>query len=214
MEIDFNKEILDTYSKIKNEILDRLSEFKDQWSQGNNDYAFSELAFCLFTPQSKAKLCWTAISKIISNSLIFNGSSEDIMPFMVGVRFKKKKSQYLVEARSKFYDNFDFKSFISSFNNSYLARDWLVTNIKGYGYKEATHYLRNIGLVGDLAILDRHILKNLKRANVIKEIPSSISKNKYLEIEKAMQKYAKDINISMDHLDFVLWYREAGEIFK
>ena len=59
-----------------------------------------------------------------------------------------------------------------------------------------------------------HILKNLKSLEVITEIPSSLSKKKYLEIEKKMRKFAKEINIPMNHLDLLLWYKETGEIFK
>jgi len=38
--------------------------------------------------------------------------------------------------------------------------EWLVKNLTGLGYKEAGHFLRNIGS-GKIAILDRHILRNL-----------------------------------------------------
>ena len=63
------------------------------------------------------------------------------------------------------------------------------------GYKEASHFLRNIGLGYDIAILDRHILKNLKLFNVIDEIPSSISKKKYFEIEEKMRNFSKKIKL-------------------
>ena len=84
----------------------------------------------------------------------------------------------------------------------------------GIGYKEASHFLRNIGYGEDIAILDRHILKNLKLLNVISDIPASLSKKQYLLIEKKMKQFSKKINISLSHLDLLLWYREAGEVFK
>lgn len=64
-------------------------------------------------------------------------------------------------------------------------------NIKGLGCKEASHFLRNIGLGNDMAILDIHILGNLKRYKVIEEIPSSISRKNYLNIEDKMRKFCK-----------------------
>ena len=91
---------------------------------------------------------------------------------------------------------------------------WLVKKIKGIGYKEASHFLRNIGFSDEVAILDRHILKNIKKLGVIKEIPKTITPKKYLEIEKKIEKYCKKIEIPMDHFDLLLWYLEAGEVFK
>ena len=82
------------------------------------------------------------------------------------------------------------------------------------GFKESSHFLRNIGASLDYAILDRHILKNLNKLGVIEVIPKNLSKNKYLKIENKMQEFAKKINIPISHLDLLFWYNEAGEIFK
>lgn len=37
---------------------------------------------------------------------------------------------------------------------------------------------------------------------------------KYYEIEEKMRNYSKFCKIDMDELDLVLWYKEAGEVFK
>jgi N-glycosylase/DNA lyase len=103
---------------------------------------------------------------------------------------------------------------ISSFSNLEEAREWLVDNIKGMGYKEASHFLRNIGLGEEFAILDRHILKNLQLLGIIEEVPASLSRKRYFEIEKKMVRFSDRINIPMAHLDLLLWYKETGEVFK
>ena len=103
---------------------------------------------------------------------------------------------------------------ISRFSDVYDAREWLVRNVKGIGYKEASHFLRNVGLGGDLAILDRHILKNLRSLQVMEEVPTSLSRRRYLDIERRMKELSEEIKIPMSHLDLVLWYKEAGEVFK
>ena len=97
--------------------------------------------------------------------------------------------------------------------NPRQIREYLVENIKGIGYKEASHFLRNIGH-RNLAILDRHILKNLKDLKVINDIPKSLSKNKYFEIEKKFSNFSKEINIPMDELDLLFWSIETGEVFR
>ena len=93
-------------------------------------------------------------------------------------------------------------------------RQKLVNGIKGIGYKEASHFLRNIGLGKDIAILDRHILKNLKRYGVISRVPLSIPAKSYLNIEERARAFASMIGISLGELDLLFWSRETGEIFK
>ena len=94
-------------------------------------------------------------------------------------------------------------------------REWLVENIKGYGYKEASHFLRNVGLGSDIAILDRHILKNLKRYGVIDKIPPSLGNRKiYMDIEEKMKHFSKKIKVPLEELDLLFWAQETGFVFK
>ena len=66
----------------------------------------------------------------------------------------------------------------------------------------------------DFVILDVHILRNLKKYGVIDEMPKSLSKKKYLEIETKMKEFAETIGIPVDELDLLLWSEETGFIFK
>ncbi|MDD5529987.1 MAG: N-glycosylase/DNA lyase [bacterium] len=193
-------------------IRERLNEFKEIYDKGNSKKIFTELAFCLLTPQSKAKSCWKGIENLIQKEYLLKGSEEQILRELNNVRFKFKKAKYIIKAREELSGN--IKSKIDKFKDSYDTREWLVQNVKGMGYKEASHFLRNIGLGEKLAILDRHILKNLKLLGVIKEIPASLSKKEYLTIEKKLTEFAKKVNIRMDYLDLILWCKETGEIFK
>lgn len=76
-----------------------------------------------------------------------------------------------------------------------------------------SHFLRNIGK-RDLAILDRHILKNLKNLKAIDELPKALTKKKYLEIEGKFKAFSNKIKIPIDELDLLFWSQETGEIFK
>src|SRR5438445_231557 len=80
--------------------------------------------------------------------------------------------------------------------------------------KEAIHFLRNIRLGEGFAILDRHILRNLNRLGVIPEIPATITKKRYLEIEEKLRRFAAEIGIPIADLDLLFWSRETGWIFK
>ncbi len=92
-------------------------------------------------------------------------------------------------------------------------RDWLIANINGLGRKEAAHFLRNIGYRG-LAILDRHILRNLMYHGVLRSMPTSLTPARYSIIEGLVRQFAVDIGIDMDELDLLFWSRETGEIRK
>lgn len=210
------EEIREIYASVQHKIEKRLKEFHRNLSTKSEVELFAELVFCLLTPQSKAKTCWQVVENLSRKNLLLNGNKVQISNELKGVRFNRKKAEYIIEARRLF--STDGKIFIKNkirkFSTPYDAREWLVKNVKGMGYKEASHFLRNIGLGEDLAILDRHILKNLFLLGVLNKIPSSLSKGKYLEIEKKMKQFASKIGIPLSHLDLLLWYKETGEVFK
>jgi N-glycosylase/DNA lyase len=206
-------ELMDLYAPVKTQIEDRLEEFRRIWRDGSDDDLFRELVFCLLTPQSRARTCWAAVERLVRKSIIKTGSAEEIQKELVGVRFGERKAEYICLAR-KMFSSRSLRATLEGFSSPTAAREWLVQNVKGLGYKEASHYLRNIGLGEDLAILDRHILKNLKLLGVIEDIPTSLSKKTYQDIEKMMAAFSNEVGIPMGHLDLLLWYKEAGEIFK
>lgn len=214
---DYFYEIEKKYFEIKDDIEKRLKEFKEVWEKGDNKDIHVELSFCILTPQSKAVNAWKAITTLRDNGLLFSGSAEEMVEYLNIVRFKNNKAKYLVELREKMKDDegkIITKDFFLKFQDIKEAREWIVKNIKGMAYKEASHFLRNVGFGQEISILDRHILRNLVRLEVIDEVPKSITPKLYLEIEKKMKDYCSYVNISMDSLDLLLWYLEAGEIFK
>src|SRR4030042_930326 len=204
------------YSLKRGEISRRLKEFKRLWLEGKDEEIFVELAFCILTPQSKAKVCWNSIERLREKNLLFKGSIEEIREGIRDVRFKNKKADYLIKARNFFSKNgrIYIKSVLLQFKDIRECREWLIRNITGLGYKEASHFLRNIGFGEKIAILDRHIMRNLNQLGIIEEIPKSISQTKYMQIEKNMMEFAKQINIPLSHLDLLFWYKGTGEIFK
>lgn len=215
-QMHFIEEIKQIHSSKKEEIKARLDEFKEMWRHGTREEIFKELAFCILTPMARGKYCWHAIENMTKKGVLFNGDSNLISKYLKGARFINKKSMYIVEARNKFYldKGISITDIIADMGHGFDAREWLVSNVKGIGYKEASHFLRNIGSDQGLAILDRHILKNLQLTGVIEEIPNPLTGRKYLHIEKNMKEFSKNIKIPMGHLDLVMWCKETGEIFK
>ena len=210
-------EIEKIYKEKQKDIEKRLREFKEIWERGSNEDIHAELSFCILTPQSKAVNAWKAITTLRENGLLFNGSAEDIVEYLNIVRFKNNKAKYLVALREQMQNEkgeIITKDFFNYITDVKEKREWIVKNIKGMAYKEAGHFLRNVGFGKEIAILDRHILKNLVKLEVIEDVPKSLTPKLYLEIEEKMKAYCKFISIPMDSLDLLLWYKEAGEIFK
>lgn len=199
------------YQKKRSEIRSRLLDFKKICESSKK--IFIELCFCLCTPQSKARAADEAVTKLQKTGFLSKGNETQISNILKGsgVRFHNNKAGYIVEARAVLSD---INARIKKSESNKELRMWLVKNIGGLGYKEASHFLRNIGRGRGLAILDRHILKNLKEMKVIAEIPKSISGKRYLEIEGKMEKFAKRIRIPLEELDLLLWSMETGEVFK
>jgi N-glycosylase/DNA lyase len=209
------KKLITEYKNKKPQIKKRLREFKVVGKSGGADI-FSELCFCILTPQAKAVYCNKAVEDLRKSGLLFKGCSSAISKRLKGrVRFHNNKAAYLVSARKIFSDGkgLEVKSKLDA-KDVLKTRDWLVKNIKGLGYKEASHFLRNIGLGRDIAIIDRHILENLRKYGVIRKIPASISRKKYLAIEGKVKKFSKQVNIPMDELDLLFWSGQTGFIFK
>jgi N-glycosylase/DNA lyase len=206
-----------TYSKIKREIDTRLAEFAQ--SANNGQSILTEAVFCLCTPQSDAHKCWNAAIEVMrlfrSNYLPLDVAEKTLREY--GVRFHKTKAMRI---HKLFFDDDSLAKLSPTILVSMCTivgiaktRDYLAESINGWGLKEASHFLRNIGFSDDVCILDRHILRNLLRLKIINEIPK-LSKKKYHEIEQKMIKYAHKIKVPVAALDLVFWYNAKEEIFK
>jgi N-glycosylase/DNA lyase len=194
---DLNKAIL---SK-KREVKKRLKEFK------KNKNLFSELCFCILTANYSAS-GGIKIQKSISN---FSALSEDKLAKKLkrlGHRFPNTRANYIFCAGLKK----DEIEKIDNISGSENKREWLVKNILGLGYKEASHFLRNIGYF-DVAIIDKHILSILSGYKII-NAPKILTRARYIEIENILKKIAESKNMSLGELDLYLWYMKTGKILK
>ncbi|MFA5859708.1 MAG: N-glycosylase/DNA lyase [Elusimicrobiota bacterium] len=212
------RELLRLYKKFKPVILTRLEEFNSIWQRGDDSCIFSELCFCICTPQSKAVAGAEAVKQLQQQKCLLKGNFADVRLCLTGVRFPNNKSKYILSAQKLFTGSggvLRIKDKIDT-ENILAAREWFAQNVKGIGYKEASHFLRNIGLGHNLAILDVHILRNLVKYKVIPAVPKNgvSSRKTYLGIEDKLRGWANKIKIPMSHLDLLLWAKQTGYVFK
>jgi len=105
------------------------------------------------------------------------------------------------------------KETIQGFQDIKAAREWLAMNVKGLGWKESSHFLRNVGYL-DVAIIDRHIISNLMDHGILEERPKSITKRRYLEYEGILTEVARRVGMTLGEMDLYLWYRKTGKVLK
>lgn len=202
-------ELLKLYKERKNAIRRRLRDFCEVSS---SDY-FYELMYCLMTPQTSAEHADRVVG--ILKEVNFETEPVDPEPILNDkrhyIRFHRTKAQHLQRAKSEFSG---IAAALQTIQSPIELREWLVVNVLGFGYKEATHFLRNIGRNGGLAILDRHILKNLHRYGAIRSLPRSMTRKQYQRIERRFIAFSDRIGIPVDELDLLFWSMETGEIRK
>lgn len=150
--------------------------------------------------------------------LLLEGHQEELTRALQGVhRYPAARPGYIVVTRAYLLEDcgLRLRERLAGFMDSHARRDWLAKEkrIKGLGYKEASHFLRNIGLSG-YGILDKHILRSLAELGVIESPQPPTTRTGYLETEKRLRTFADQMRIDFDELDLVLWSMKTGEILK
>jgi len=195
----------DDISKI---IQNRIKEFSSIKKSGTAKI-FKELCFCIMTANCGTAKCIEVNDRIDKGFL--NLSEEELVNKFkeFGYRFPNVRAKYIVDARNYISE---LESIINSNIDEIKIREWVVKNFKGLGYKEASHFLRNIGYK-NLAIIDFHIADLLVKYDLI-EKPKSMTKKKYLEIENVLKQLGREVHLDMAKLDLFLWYKETGKVLK
>ena len=195
-------------SEVKEVIDKRINEFKAA-DQQESRRIFNELSYCLLTANFNA-IRAMMIQKELGDdffTLPENELAAKLRKF--GHRFPAARAKYITEAR-KHIDT--IKETLESFSDENELREWVVDNVKGLGFKESSHFLRNIGY-DNFAIIDFHIIDLLVRYKLI-EKPKTLTKNKYLEIENLLKDLGDRADLSMAELDLYLWHLETGKVLK
>jgi N-glycosylase/DNA lyase len=204
------------YHVRKAAIATRLAEFRAVYERGD-EAVFEELCYCILTAGSSAKMGMRTVEAL--RDLLQSGSREALVNRAREhrVRFWRVRPSYIFHTREylKGHCGLKLRGLLESFDDAAVRRDFLAKNkaIKGLGYKESSHFLRNIGFRG-YAILDKHILNSLREMGVITKRMRPATRAGYLEIETRLARFAEEIGIDMDHLDLLLWSRKTGEILK
>lgn len=210
------EKVKEIHSARGEDIRTKLAEFEAIWQEGSDEKLWEEMVFCFFTGGCSARMGLRSIEAV--RSILLTGDHEELMNALVGKhRYPRARAGYIVASRDFLQEHcgLQLRKKLNSFGNDLERRDWLVKEkrIKGLGYKEASHFLRNVGLKG-YAILDKHILRSLAELGFIDEPTPPNTRTKYLAIENKLKEFAQQVEIDFDEMDLVLWSLKTGEILK
>jgi N-glycosylase/DNA lyase len=197
-------------SPVAKRIQVRLKEFEDFKNKSEEEW-FGELCFCILAANAKALSALELQREIGKGFLDFSEAEIRKRIRAKHHRFHNNKTRFIIEARK----HKNLKKTIQGVLevNEEHAREWLVENVLGIGYKEASHFLRNVG-AKNLAILDRHILATLIDEKFLQSKPKSLTENEYKRIEKIFQSIAKEAKMSPAELDMYIFYMKKGVVLK
>ena len=202
----------------RKEIRARLREFRRVWQTASDARLWEEMVYCIFTAGASAKMGLRSVEAV--RPLLAKGPRQAMTRALVAAgahRFPNARPAYVVTTRDYLQSSFSMRlrERLNSFRDPFERRDWLASEprIKGLGYKEASHYLRNIGFKG-YSILDKHIVRCLAELGVIDSPKPPANRQRYLETESRMRQFAAATGINFDELDLVLWSMKTGEILK
>jgi len=199
--------------RVRGMVKERMEEFRQVHSMDSQKW-YEELIYCLLTAYSSALMGQRCVDALCCDGTLMEGDLSDVRACLVneGHRFANTRAEYIYSTRDLAPR---IKSTIQGFKDTAEARQWLVDNVKGLGWKEASHYLRNVGYF-DRAIIDRHILSNMAEHGLItaEEAKKSLTKKRYLAYEEVLAGVAERLEMSPGELDLYLWYRKTGKVLK
>jgi len=198
--------------RVRPFVLRRLEDFRETWERGDES-VFEELVFCILTAGASALMGLRGVEAL--RPVLWTATAEEIAQRIHFHLYPMARAQYIVAARETVQREMGgkFKAWIESWRGHHTRRDACVQKFKGIGYKEASHFLRNIGFRG-YAILDKHILRSLHSFGVIDSDRPPSTRNRYLAIEQRYLDFADLVGIDPDELDLTLWASRTGAIVK
>jgi N-glycosylase/DNA lyase len=204
------------HRRRRKEIRQRLGEFAALGERGDDRELWEEMVYCFFTGGCSARMGLNALEAV--KPVLMTATREELTKRLLGVhRYPNARSRYVVASRDFLNEHcgMRLRDKLTGFDCSLERRDWLVKEkgIKGLGYKEASHYLRNIGFRG-YAILDKHVLNCLAELKIIDDPKPPNTRSNYLRTEEKLKQLTLMTGVDFDELDLVLWSMKTGVILK
>lgn len=200
-----------------------------KWSQMTEDELWHELCLCILSSNVPYELALSALRHLVKHGYLSvewitdNPKADKIIAAELSkpIYLPKKTDGSLRKYR---FPNVRSKNILNSAKiisskDAWLhdilvdspseedARSLLIRNISGFGLKEASHFLRNIGYSKKLAIIDTHIISFLEEINALSAFQSkAITPKIYLALEDTLQEICEDRGLLLSIFDMAVWH--------
>lgn len=182
-----------------------------------------ELSTCILSSQVPYPLAVSAANEVDAQELLLEEQREidvlyqklfDVLATPLHVegslrkyRFPEKRSRQLSVARQTLTREYGtLSSFLENSLDAVEARSWLISHVPGIGPKQASMFLRNVGVSYELAILDRHVLNYMSALGIYSGKDAFISNIKqYRQCESVLREHAEEMDCSVGLLDWAIW---------
>lgn len=182
-----------------------------------------ELSCCILSSQVPYSLAVAAANEIDKHGHLYNEAYSpkplvsrliDILGTALSVEGKVRNYRFPIarahQLASTHFAVFEeapsLSALVSSFSNPAKGRDWLVRCAPGMGPKQASMFLRNIGVSYELAILDRHVLNYMYALGIYSGKTFSISGlTQYSHHETVLRAHARELDCPVGLLDWAIW---------
>lgn len=182
-----------------------------------------ELSSCVLSSQVPYTLAVAAANAIDARNLLLgeNFGLDELTQLLVDVlstpllvegrprlyRFPVARARHLAATRAAVtVKSGSLRKLLDGFHDAADARAWLVKNAHGVGPKQASMFLRNIGMSYELAILDRHVLNYMSAIGIYSGTTVSITGlAQYRRHEAALRNHANSMNCPVGLLDWAIW---------
>ncbi len=222
------EKVRETIPEVERYVKQRINEFRTLGREGKTHYdfrpfleieydagIFSELCFCILTANSSASMGIRIQARLGDEGfmeLSYEELAEEIRSH--GHRFPEQRAERIVEMRERWEG---IRELIDKEKDSKKLRELLADpkseyKIKGFGYKEASHFLRNIG-AEDIAIIDRHVYRFLTENGLYPEV-KTLTPKRYLDAEKVLDKVCSELGVTQAELDLYIFYIKTRKVLK
>jgi len=182
---------------------------------------WEELVCCVLSSQVKFELSQAVAQNLKRSGFLgiekvddsYEGRLGEVLrsPVMVDgrsirYRFPNTKAKQIAAAREKIYGSgASLQEILNRHSEPSELRTALVEIVPGLGMKQASMYLRNVSNSFELAIIDSHVLKYMNVMDLLKKVPSAISKAQYLVKENMLSEYAEKFSYPVGCVDYAIW---------
>lgn len=83
-------------------------------------------------------------------------------------------------------------------------REQIIDKVSGFGMKQASMFLRDVGKANNLAIIDRHVLSYVEAISLT-DTPANLTHTQYRRIESVLREYAWFLGYPISIVDQAIW---------